>query len=117
MIPGTTPRHTFTLPFDPPEGSDYRIVYAQGKEYAEKIVLELTTERCTIKGREISVDLTQAETLMFDRTPYPQFGKPMPLPVRIQVGMETPGGRILWSDIITTSIDRLLREDGRVADG
>ena len=117
MIRGTTPQHTFTLPFTPPDGSDYRIVYSQGPEYAEEIVLELTTERCEIDGRTLAVNLIQAETLMFDQTPYIQSGRYVPYPVRIQVGVETPGGQVMWSNVITTTVGRLLREDGLVADG
>ena len=117
MIPGTTPKHTFTLPFDPPEGSNYRIVYAQGKDYEEKIVLDLKTERCTVEGRDIVVTLQQSETLAFDRHTYHQYGCLAPYPVKIQVGVETPDGCVLWSEIIITTVERCLRKDGRVCDG
>ena len=117
MIRGTTPTHTFTLPFDPPEGTEYRIVYAQGVDNEEKILFELTTERTTIHGRVLSVKLKQAETLLFDCRPIFHSGGFSPLPVKIQLGAQTPNEDILWSNIITTTVDRCLRRDGVVCDG
>lgn len=114
MTRGTTPRHTFTLDFTPPDGSEFRVVHAQGIEYAETIVLELTTERFTVNGKTVSVELTRDESLLFDQTPYNQSGRYAPYPVKIQIGIETPDGSVLWSNIISTTIDRLLREDGVV---
>ena len=113
---GTTPRHTFTLPFDPPQGSDYRVVYAQGPEYDEKIILDLGTDRCQIDGRNISVDLTQDETLRFSCAPCWHNGRE-PQPVSIQIGIATPGDTVMWSDIIKTTVERILKEDGRVRYG
>lgn len=114
MIRGTTPRHTFSLDFTPPDGSKFRVVYAQGTEYAEKIVLELTTNRCVVSGKTVSVELTRDETLLFDQHPYNKSGRYELYPVKIQIGIETPDGNVLWSNIISTTLDRLLREDGVV---
>lgn len=114
MIRGTTPHHSFTLPFDPPEGAEYRIVYAQGEDYKEEVLFEIETKDCAVDGRKISVHLTQAQTLLFDITPHWQNGKFIPYPLKIQVGCKTPGNDILWSKIITTTVDRCLREDGVV---
>lgn len=114
---GTTPKHTFTLPFELPAGAEYRIVYAQGEDNQEIILFELTTERCTVNGNQIQVKLTQQETLLFDYTPVFCNGKYAPRPVKIQIGVETPGDNIMWSDIISTDIERCLRKDGRVCDG
>ena len=117
MRRGTTPTHTFTLPFDPPNGAEYRIVYAQGEDHKEKTLVELTTNRCTVDGRVISVKLQQAETLRFDCTPVYHSGGYSPLPIKIQLGIQTPGTDILWSEIIVTTVDRCLRKDGVVCDG
>lgn len=114
MIRGTTPTHTFTLPFDPPKGTEYRIVYAQGEDHKEKTLFEFTAERVEVSGRVLSVRLKQAETLLFDCSPKWWGCKFEPLPVKIQVGVETPGEDILWSRIITTTVDRCLRKDGVV---
>lgn len=116
MRRGTTPKNTFTLPFDIPDGAEFRIVYAQGEEHKERILFERTTNRCTIEGRVVSVKLTQEETLLFDCTPVYYNGKHMPLPVWIQIGMEN-GKDVLWSDVIETTVYRCLRKDGRVVDG
>lgn len=117
MIRGTTPTHTITLPFEPPVGSEYRIVYAQGEDYKEQTLFELTTERCTINGNVISAKLKREETLLFDCTLHYFSGKYSTLPVKIQIGVQTPGEDILWSNIFTTTVDRCLREDGVVRDG
>ncbi len=117
MIRGTTPTHTFTLPFEPPEGAEYRIVYAQGEDHKENTILEITTERTKVNGRAISVKLTQEETLRFDCCPVYSITGYAPLPVKIQIGVETPGEDILWSNIITTTVERCLKKDGVVCDG
>lgn len=117
MRRGTTPTHNFTLPFDPPEGTEYRIVYAQGEDFEESILFELTTERCTIEGRKVSVKLKQEETLLFSCKPVFHNGGYSTPPVKIQIGAETPSRDILWSEIIKTTVERCLRQDGVVCDG
>lgn len=117
MIPGTTPTHRFTLPFDHAEGTEYRIVYAQGEEYKEKILFELTTERVTANKNVVSVKLTREETLLFDCTPVYHDLEMSPLPIKVQIGAQTPGQDILWSKIIETTVDYCLRKDGVVCDG
>lgn len=114
MVRGSTPTHTFTLPFAPPQGTEFRIVYAQGEDYKEKNLFEITTERCTIDGKAVRVKLTQEETLLFDCAPVWHNGQYAPLPVKIQIGCKTPGGETLWSNIINTTADRCLKEDGAV---
>ena len=114
MIRGTTPQHTFTLPFDPPVGCEYRIVYAQGEDHKEKILFEVETKGCAVTGCAVTVRLTQEQTLLFDCTPHWQNGAYVPYPVKIQFGVKTPGGETLWSNIIATTVDRCLRRDGLV---
>lgn len=117
MIRGSTPTHTFTLPFDPIEGADWKIVYAQGKDYEEKFLFEVTTKRITIDGRVLSLKLKQEETLLFDCEPHFYEGARKPYPVKIQIGMQSSGNDILWSDIIVTTVERCLRKDGCVRNG
>lgn len=117
MRRGTTPTHNFTLPFDPPEGTEYRIVYAQGEDFEESILFELTTERCAIDGRNVSVKLKQEETLLFNCHPVYHSGGYKTLPVKIQIGVQTPSRDILWSDIKVTTVERCLKKDGVVCDG
>ena len=114
MIRGSTPDNTFTLPFAPPDGTEYRIVYAQGEEYKEKIIFEKTTKDCTVEGNKVTVRLTAKETLLFDCSPKWINHKFMPCPVWIQIGVATPGGETLWSDIIETTPGRCLKKDGVV---
>ena len=114
MIRGTTPKHTFTLPFEMPNGAEYRIVYAQGEDHKENILFEVETKDCIVSGCAVSVRLTQEQTLLFDATPHWQKGFYTPFPVKIQVGVKTPGGETLWSNIITTTVKRCLRKDGLV---
>ena len=108
MRRGTTPTHTFTLPFEIPEGSSIRIVYAQN----DKIIIERTTETCTVDGKVITVRLTDKETLCVDCTPHWFEGRLQPYPVEVQVGVKTPNGDKLWSDIITDDPERIIRKDG-----
>lgn len=118
MIRGSTPANYFTLPFEPPEGAFIRIVYAQGKDHEEEILFEIEDQnRIHVDGAEISVKLRQAETLKFDTTPVPQIDGTMPLPLKIQIGIETAGGDILWSNRVVTTVDYCLREDGAVKHG
>lgn len=117
MIRGTTPTHTFALPFEPQEGTEYRIVYAQGEDYQETNLFEITTERCQVSGKTLSVRLTREETLKFNCHPTYVNGRYTTLPVKIQLGIQTPFEDILWSEIVTTTVDRCLRKDGLVCDG
>ena len=112
MVPGTTPKHTFTLPFTPPAGSKFNIVYAQGVKYSEKVLFEVTTSRCEVNGREVSVRLFQEETKKFNQTPQMVQGVLKVLPAWIQIGVKTPLGDVLWSEPIQTTVDRLLKPGG-----
>ena len=113
MKRGTTPQHTFTMPVEMPQGTEYTIVYAQGEDYKENILFEVKTTECD--GRAVSVRLTQEQTRKFDFTPHWQNGVLEPYPVKIQLGYKTPGNETDWCDIITTTVERCLRED--VANG
>jgi hypothetical protein len=62
MIGGSTPKHTFRLPFDTSMLSNVRIVYAQGDE----ILITREKDGCTFDGNTIEVTLTQEETLKLD---------------------------------------------------
>lgn len=108
MRRGTTPTHHFTLPFSVPDGSVIRIVYAQN----EQIIVEKTTEACTVNDTCITVRLTDEETLRFDCSAHYHNGRCEPYPVEIQIGIKTPLGDKLWSEIITETPERCLRKDG-----
>ena len=62
MRRGTTPTHTFTLPFDTGLIKSVKVVYSQGGS----IVLEKKTADCTLNGNTITYRLTQEESLSFN---------------------------------------------------
>lgn len=98
MKRGTTPTHTFTLPFATAALSEAYITYAQlGVTKIEKDLSD-----CTIDGNNLSVTLTQKETLSLkeDR------------PTEIQVAVKLQG-KVMRSQIITVSTDRILK-DGEI---
>lgn len=112
--PGTTPTNTFTLPFIPPSGSKFTVVYAQGEKHKEKILFEKNGTDCKIDGDKLTVRLEAEETLLIDSTPKWSHGKYAPFPVLMQIGIKTPDGTKLWSHIIEASPGRILKPDGVV---
>lgn len=94
MIRGTTPTHTFTLPFDSIMIAKARIIYSQN----DNIVL---TKTPTIDGNTLSVKLTQEDTFKLN----PNHS------VEIQVRVLTPGNDSLASEIIRVPVSRCLEED------
>ena len=97
MRRGTTPTHTFTLPFDPSMIEKLRIVYVQ----MGQVVLTKTEADAEIKENTVSVHLTEAETLSFQCKQN----------VDIQLKVSTGSGDVLVSDIITVSVSRCLCEE------
>lgn len=89
--PGTTPTHTFTLPFEKEMLADLRISYLQNK----KKVFTKGMEDVEISGNDISLILTQEETLLFEA------GKN----VSIQLKIKTIEGLVFNSDIIEMRVD------------
>lgn len=58
---GTTPTHSFTLPFDAIDADVIWMTYSQkGREF-----FTFNKEDLTLNGKEVSVRLTQEHTLMF----------------------------------------------------
>lgn len=94
MIRGTTPTHTFTLPFGSDVIASLRIIYAQDGDV--KI-----TRNTVPEGNNATVVLTQEETLSLDCDKY----------VEIQIRVLTLGGEALSSDIIRVSVERCLEDE------
>lgn len=68
MYRATTPTHTFTLPMDTSNCLEILVTYKQGnvqldKHYQDNII----PDGMTLDGADVSVRLTQQETLMFKR--------------------------------------------------
>lgn len=83
MIRGTTPTHTFNIPFDTSMVDEVKIVYAQD----DQVVLEKDTTDCVLGAQTISVTLTQEDTFLFDHKKA----------VEVQLRVLTPGGDVLAS--------------------
>lgn len=99
MIRGTTPTLEFSLPFGTDLIKEVYISFAQGVN----IVLEKTLEDCVCSGEMLTVRLTQKDTLMFAHG----------MLVDIQLRVLTVNGEALASDIIRTSVERILK-DGEI---
>jgi hypothetical protein len=98
MRQGTTPKHTFTLPFDTGIVDKVRVVYAQ----RDDVKIVKTEADAEMQGNNLSVKLTQEDTLQLNSS----------LKTHIQVRVVTYNGDALTSDIITVNTERCL--DGEV---
>lgn len=83
---GTTPTHTFELPFEAEMIKDVEVVYAQ----KESIILEKNLGACNCNKNILTLKLTQEETFKFD---------PL-LPIVIQLRVLTNDGEVISSDPI-----------------
>ena len=97
MRQGTTPTHTFTIPFDTGIVAKARVIYAQNN--AVKIAKKEPDVKKT--GNTISVKLTQEETLRLNH----KFN------TDIQLRILTNQGDSLVSDIITVSTEQCLSDE------
>lgn len=98
MIRGTTPTLEFTLPFSKEDVEALYITFCQ----CGRIVLEKTLSECAMEGEVLKVQLTQADTLAFSCRA-----------VNIQIRVKMNDGAVLASEIITTNVDRILK-DGEI---
>ena len=98
MIRGTTPTHVFTIPFDASLLSSARVVYKQGN----KEILRKETEAFKMEGFQLSVTLTQEETLLFDDK----------ASVKFQLRVRTKAGKALATPPMIVSVEECL--DGEV---
>jgi hypothetical protein len=92
--PGTTPTHTFTLPFEKEILSEVRITYIQNK----KKIITKEIDDLEIDGNDISLTLTQEETFLFEE------GRN----VSIQLKIKTTDELVFNSDIIEMRINKSL---------
>lgn len=83
MIIGTTPKHTFKLPFDTSVIRKIRVIYSQN----DTAILTKTEKDCVLGNNDLSVTLTQEDTFKFDHK----------LPVEIQVRVLTNNGSVAAS--------------------
>ena len=99
MRRGTTPTHTFDVDTDLRGAEVIYITYEQcGKTVLEKTIDDIET----LGEEQISVKLTQEETLRFlDRSD---------APVLIQVAARWPTGDTVRSNVIRTNVEAILKE-------
>ena len=94
---GTTPTHTFELPFDASLIRNLWIIYAQnGVE-----ILKKEKAHCTLSGNTITAKLTQKETLLFNPARRAQ----------IQVRLLLNDGNAPASNIIEVPVSNSLSEE------
>ena len=94
MIRGTTPTHTFTIPFDTALIKEVRVVYAQ----ADTPIVWKETKDCTLEGKTISTTLTQEDTLKFD----------CKKTVQIQIRVLTTAGEVLSTLVQNIMVEKCL---------
>lgn len=91
---GTTPTHTFTLPFDTEIIQAVEITYSQNGN----VVLQKNERDCTMIGDTISIKLSQLDTFEFDEG----------INVEIQIRVLTTDECVFASDIFSVSCKRCL---------
>ena len=93
---GTTISNVFTVPVDLTSAVSMFITYQQ----SGRTVLEKTLEDCTITTKQITVDLSQQDTIKFSENKQ----------VRIQIRAKLADGSAHKSQVIETDADELLKE-------
>lgn len=94
MIRGTTPTHTFKVPFDTSLIKEVRVIYAQ----ADAPIICKETGDCTLNGDTIVTTLTQEDTFKFDCKKV----------VQIQIRVLTKAGEVLSTRVQNICIDKCL---------
>ena len=95
---GTTPTHTFSLPFERENISDLRITYEQN---GQDILIKHLNDVEFNDNNEISITLTQQETFSFQEKKL----------VQVQLKIKTTKNQVLNSDIIEIKVDASLDEE------
>lgn len=96
MYRGTTPTLRFTLPFDTSTLDVVGVTIAQGG----KVIINKEKSDCDLKGKDISVTLTQAETLALTAGNKTE----------IQLRVLTTDGLALASEIFRENTDYILKD-------
>lgn len=96
MYRGTTPTNVFTTDLDLTEADVVYITYKQG----EKTVIEKTKDEITVEAEQITVELTQEDTLMLKS----------PSPVGIQIRARFADGTAVASNVMTASVEQILKD-------
>lgn len=97
MKQGTTPTHTFLLPFDSSNIKTLEITYAQH----DNVILTKRLDDCLLDGNVVTVELTQEETFSFDVT----------TKIQIQLRVLTITNQAYSTDILLTTISKSLSKE------
>lgn len=97
MMRGTTPTHTFELPFDVSSFKTVRVIYSQD----DTPVLVKTDGEVKVSGNTINVQLTQDDTFSFSADKR----------VSIQIRLLAQDGNALASDIMMKSVQECLENE------
>ena len=97
MIRGTTPTHTFKIPFDTNSISEVRVIYAQD----DVVIFTKTEDDCVLEGDSIIVTLTQEDTFKFNHK----------RSVQIQLRVLTAKGEVLSSVIENVGVSKCLDDE------
>lgn len=93
---GTTPTHTFKLPF----GTEYVAKAKVSYKHGDELLLRKDTADCKLEGNTISVTLTREETVKF----------PDDAIIKVQLEIETPAGDALKTRVYSLHASELLDE-------
>lgn len=97
MIRGTTPTHTFELPFDTALLKEVKVIYSQD----DKQIFCKRAKDCELDGCFVRLRLTQEETFMLDCKKQ----------VQIQIRVLTLNDDALATDVITVSVKKCLDDE------
>lgn len=97
MIRGTTPTHTFTLPFSADTIDKLRLTYSQ----SGSVVFEKTEADVLMSGKKLEYTLTQEESLSLQESKQ----------VEIQLKIKNTAGSVVASKIMRLNATTVLNEE------
>lgn len=97
MRQGTTPTHTFLLPFDSSNIKALEITYAQH----DVVLITKGFDDCVFNGKVAAIELSQEETFKFDIT----------TPIQIQLRVLTDTDQAYATKIYLTNISKSLSKE------
>ncbi len=107
MIRGTTPTNTFTVDMDLRTADVIYITYKQG----DQVVVERTKDQLdSITATELTLTLTQEETLKFNQKPVNTYSTCYTDFVAIQIRARFSNGLAVASNIIKTTAGEILKD-------
>ena len=96
---GTTPTHTFKIPYETILMKEIEITYAQ--QDSDKPKIRKTMKDCTLERKSIIVRLSQKDTFTLNHK----------LPVKMQIRCLTNEGEVFKSKVIVKTVDECLSDE------